>query len=224
MADKKEYSGSGQASKFEPGPATISPISLSQALLAPLDAIFKAQIHAARSFLNLILQIGYPHRPIVDSKGNPSAKGGKPYNQEFYYDVEINGEIQRRKVSVPTLALIPVAPLAIESAEFKLAMKVSNVQRHTQMQESEKESLKEEEKTGYGHDKRPWFLVPDPVSIRGTIGPSSDGREESGKESTIQIEVKVGKVPMPAGLDKLLTFLTQTSYAVEGGGDKIEKA
>lgn len=219
MVDKKEYLG-----EFEPGPAATSPISLSQALLAPLDAIFKAQIHAARSFLNLILQIGYPHRPVVDSKGNPGTGGGRPYNQEFFYDVEINGEIQRRKVSVPTLALIPVAPLAVESADFKLAMKVSSVQRHTQMQESEKESLKEEEQTGYGHEKRPWFLVPDPVSIRGTIGPSGEAREESGKESTIQIEVRVGKVPMPAGLDKLLTFLTQTSYATEGGGDKIEKS
>lgn len=207
MADENEYSR-----KFEPGPAAVSPISLSQALLAPLDAIFKAQIHAARSFLNLILQIGYPHSPVVDSKGNRSPEGGSPYNQDFYYDVELNGQIQRRKVSVPTLALIPVAPLAVESADFKLAMKVSNVQRHTQMQESENEAVKEEEDTGYGSHKRPWFLVPDPISIRGTIGPSGEGREESGKESTIQIEVKVGKVPMPAGLDKLLTFLTQTSY------------
>lgn len=211
MPDEKEYSG-----KFETGPAEVSPVSLSQALLAPLDAIFKAQIHAARSFLNLVLQIGYPHSPVVDSKGNRSPEGGSPYNQDFYYDVEINGEIQRRKVSVPTLALIPVAPLAVESADFKLAMKVSNVQRHTQMQESENEAVKEEEDTGYGSHKRPWFLVPDPISIRGTIGQSGGqsggGKGEGAQESTIQIEVKVGKVPMPAGLDKLLTFLTQTSY------------
>ena len=42
-------------------PASLSEISLSQAILAPLDALFKAQVHAARSFLNLLLQIGYPH-------------------------------------------------------------------------------------------------------------------------------------------------------------------
>ncbi len=207
MADEKEYSGN-----FEEGPAATSPVSLSQALLAPLDAIFKAQIHAARSFLNLVLQIGYPHNPVVDSNGNRSPDGGSPYNQDFYYDVEVNGEIQRRKVSVPTLALVPVAPLAVESADFKLAIRVSNIQRHNQIQKSEGEAVKEEEDTGYGHSKRPWFLVSDPISIRGTIGPSGEGKEETGKESTIQIEVKVGKVPMPAGLDKLLTFLTQSSY------------
>ncbi|MDD5435548.1 MAG: DUF2589 domain-containing protein, partial [Nitrospira sp.] len=160
MADEKEYSG-----EFETGPAEASPVSLSQALLAPLDAIFKAQIHAARSFLNLILQIGYPHSPVVDSRGNRRTDGGSPYNQEFYYDVEINGETQRRKVSVPTLALVPVAPLAVESADFKLALKVKNVQRHNQIQQSEGEAVKEEEGTGYGHSKRPWFLVPDPISI-----------------------------------------------------------
>ena len=207
MAGEKEYSG-----KFEPGPAATSPISLSQALLAPLDAIFKAQIHAARSFLNLVLQIGYPHRPVIDKKGTPSTDEGSPYNYEFFYDVEVNGEVQRRKVTVPSLALVPVVPLAVESADFKLAMKVSSVQRHNQIQESEEDAVKEEAEAGYGHNKRPWFLVPDPISIRGTIGQSGGGKGEGAQESTIQIEVKVGKVPMPAGLDKLLTFLTQTSY------------
>src|SRR4051812_22916894 len=47
----------------EPQPAAETVLSLSQALLAPLDAILKAQLHASRSFLNFLLQIGYPHQP-----------------------------------------------------------------------------------------------------------------------------------------------------------------
>lgn len=43
-------------------------LSLSQAVLAPLDAIFKAQIHAGRSYINMLWQMAYPHLP-VDSKG-----------------------------------------------------------------------------------------------------------------------------------------------------------
>lgn len=43
-------------------------LSLSQAILAPLDAIFKAQIHAGRSYINMLWQMAYPHLP-VDSKG-----------------------------------------------------------------------------------------------------------------------------------------------------------
>lgn len=37
-------------------------ITLSAALLAPLNSIFEAQIHAARAFLNFILQMGFRHQ------------------------------------------------------------------------------------------------------------------------------------------------------------------
>jgi|GEM_PF-5626692 len=43
-------------------------LSLSQAILAPLDAIFKAQIHAGRSYINMLWQMAYPHLP-VDANG-----------------------------------------------------------------------------------------------------------------------------------------------------------
>ncbi len=45
-------------------PANADDISLAQAILAPLDAIFQAQIHAARSYINLLWQMAYPHIPI----------------------------------------------------------------------------------------------------------------------------------------------------------------
>lgn len=41
---------------------TNGDISLSAAVLAPLNAIFEAQIHAARAFLNFVLQMGFRHR------------------------------------------------------------------------------------------------------------------------------------------------------------------
>jgi len=37
-------------------------ITLSAALLAPLNAIFEAQVHAARAFLNFVLQMGFRHK------------------------------------------------------------------------------------------------------------------------------------------------------------------
>ena len=36
-------------------------ITLSAALLAPINSIFEAQIHSARAFLNFILQMGFRH-------------------------------------------------------------------------------------------------------------------------------------------------------------------
>jgi hypothetical protein len=198
-------------------PATITEISLSQALLAPLDAIYKAQIHAARSFLNMILQLGYPHQP-VGNDGQPIREEGMPYNQEFYYDAEIDGKKQTLKVSMPALALVPVSPLAVESATFKLEMLVESLQKHNQIQMSEEKSVQVEKDTGFDHNKRPWFMVTDPISIRGNLAPScAEGEKTAGKGSSIQIEVKVGKIPMPAGLNKLLTFMTESGYSTKGG-------
>jgi hypothetical protein len=39
-----------------------SSLSLSEALLAPLNSIFEAQIHASRSFLSFFLQMGFRHK------------------------------------------------------------------------------------------------------------------------------------------------------------------
>ena len=160
-------------------PAAISSISLSQALLGTMDAILKAQVHAARSFLNLLLQIGYPHEP-VDEHGVPKIQDGKPYNQEFYFDVEVEGEKKPHKVSIPTLALMPVSPLAVESAVFKLEMRVDYVAEHEQMQAAEAKQIGQEKEAGFDSTKRPWFLVAEPISIRGNIAAPAG---EAGKES-----------------------------------------
>jgi hypothetical protein len=60
--------------------------------------------------------------------------------------------------------------------------------------------------------KRKWFLVDDPISIRGVVAPSAPSGEAGAGEtqgSTIEISVKVAAVAVPAGLDKLLTAMTQ---------------
>ena len=208
MAEEKK------TSKAEYSDAATTPVSLSQALLAPLDAIFKAQIHAARSFLNMLLQIGYPHQP-VDENGNPVPDKGKPYSQDFFYEVEVNGKNETRKVSIPSLALVPVAPLAVESASFKLEMKAEQIASHEQIQKSEEDKVSKEGK--YNRQWRPWYLVSDPISVRGTLSPpvTRDAEGRSSQTSTIQIEVKIARLPMPSGLDKLLTSLTQTTHAAK---------
>ena len=48
------------------GNAADKELTLSAALLAPLNSIFEAQIHAARSFLSFILQMGFKHQYSED--------------------------------------------------------------------------------------------------------------------------------------------------------------
>lgn len=43
-------------------------VTLSEALLAPLNSIFEAQIHAARAFLSFLLQMGFRHRYTEEDK------------------------------------------------------------------------------------------------------------------------------------------------------------
>lgn len=176
--------------------------SLSQWLLAPLDALFKAQVHAARSFLSLIGQLGYRHQPVDPSdRAAAEAIDKTPYMMDFFYKIE--GTDRMQKVSVPALSLVPVAPLGVESAEFEFSIVVEEIGRHQQIHHSEQESVNNESQ--YDQYHRPWFLVQDPLSIRGTIT-----SVESRQERAMHVKVKVGRIGTPTGLEKLLTSLTQT--------------
>lgn len=194
-------------------PASISVISLSQAILAPLDALFKAQVHAARSFLNLLLQIGYPNLEL-DKDGKPqitSEQTKAMYTQDFFLTDPGGNEM---KISIPSLALVPIAPLTIDNASFKLNFKVENQAAHEQMQEASKNvSDAEKAKTDWDEKKRPWYLVKEPVSFKGSVAPSSHDSVSSSQSSssTINIEINLCRQPLPAGLDKLLTSLQQST-------------
>ena len=230
MAEEKK----DKVQDFEEGPAAQAMVSLSQALLAPLDSIFKAQIHAARSFLNLLLQLGYGHRPVNrEGMAIPPRRGageqgreaepapeGTPYELDFYHDVTIGEQTRRQKISIPALALIPVAPLAVESADFKFEMEVRQIRRHRQMQKSERDKVRECDE-GYDESYRPWFLVDQPISVEGHIAaPAAAGEAEGARAATIQIAVKVSRIKTSAGLEKLLTTLTETARLEDVNHDR----
>jgi hypothetical protein len=198
----------------EPTGAAETSISLSQAVLAPISAILKAQLHAGRSFLNMLLQLGYPHRQ-ARAGGEPGEAGDaepllprdpneqRPYTLDFVHETIVNDTPKRQKVSIPALALVPVAPLAVESASFSFDMAIKEVGRHSQLKQSEKDEA---------FEPRPWFLVHEPVSIRGVIAPpavNTNDKQQSERETTIHVDVKIGAMRMPSGMDRLLTLLTQ---------------
>jgi hypothetical protein len=213
MAKQLPYDGT-----FQEGPASKAIVSLSQVLLAPLDAIFKAQIHAARSFLNMVLQMGYPHLKL-DENGQPlpmdqqEPDSDKVYMQEFKIKTTTDDTENVANIRIPALSMIPVAPLSIEQAEFDLDFSIGYVYRNTQIQKSESATVKDERK--FSTSDRPWFLVSDPISIRGVVAPAVSHEMKQSSEDTsdtkISIRIKVTRQDMPSGLDKLLTTLNQSS-------------
>ena len=189
---------------FTPGPAAQAVISLSQAILAPLDALAKAQVHAARSFLNLVLQIGYPHRPLDENNRQVDTANDSLYCETFQIEQNVldeKGNPVRRHVGMrmPTLALVPLQPLNIESANFSLELAISEIEHHQQMQSGKVDE-----------PARPWYLVNDPVSVRGTLTPPGNDNQQQ-RQASIKIDVHLTRGPTPAGLAKLLTTLTQAS-------------
>lgn len=205
MAETDDYDSRND---FKPGPAATSVISLSQAILAPLDAISKAQIHAARSFLNFVLQIAFPHEPDKNGTADKTSED-QMYLQTFKLGSGEGGSV----ISIPSLALVPIQPLVIEKAQYDLELVVEGLDYHRQMQKSEEEKLRHESSSteGMPHAPRKWYLVSDPVSVRGTL--SDPGGEGNGtaKKATIKVHVEVGKACMPSGLEKILASSTQVA-------------
>lgn len=161
-------------------------LSLEQALLAPLNSILKAQLHSARSFLNLLLQLGYPHHDGDEgSDKKDKQRPGEPYHLEFrHYDASGNEQTLR----VAALSLVPIAPLAIDTAVFEMEMAVRRVTEMQQMQMARQKQIQQEEKKE-NPDARPWFLVDKPVSIQGTISPSETvaGQQRNESQSSLKI-------------------------------------
>jgi len=126
-----------------------------------------------------------------------------------------------QKVCIPTLSLVPLRPLSIESAEVELAMEVTYIEKHKQMRQSVRKSAADTSQRTTPAAKEPgWFLVDDPISLQGYVAPqnpaaprapSEAAPAESSDKRLIHIKVNVGTVPTPSGLEKLLTTLTQSS-------------
>ena len=216
----------------EPQPPQRS-LTLEQALLAPLDSILKAQLHSARSFLNMLLQLGYPHntrdddedaeekKKLADGKQDED-KPDEPYHLEFAFSGE---DDKPQKLRIPALSLVPISPLAVDSAEFELEMAADEVVSRTQLRSSSDEEKEASKGKKYGAKKRPWFLVDDPLDIKGEIIAPSKTDQSSKKQtqSSIKINIQVKSVPMPAGLNKLLTTLTAMSEIKEMGDPNEDK-
>lgn len=191
-------------------------VSLSQAILAPLDALFKAQIHAARSFINLLLQIGYPHRSLdgINEETGEEYYGEDsvphdPFELEFKYSASgTNDQQQDYILKVPALALVPINALSIDSGEFRFGLNIKQIEEHEQLQQSRVET---EAGKKAAPDKRPWYLVADPINMRGTISSNTSAKQTEQSDTTIDIYIKVSKSPVPAALDNLLTTLTQSA-------------
>ncbi len=113
------------------------------------------------------------------------------YTLRFQY---LDGEGIEHTIVIPALALVPVRPLAIESATFDFFMTIESSDKNYETKQKSRAIR-----------KSPWEFI-EPKRIKGKIVDIESKETHKG----IKIHVAVGSAPIPAGLNNLLTSLTQS--------------
>lgn len=211
-------------------------ITLSAALLAPLNGIFEAQIHAARAFLNFILQMGFRHK--YTEKEIEVLRKDPEQNQSILRDIE-NEKTAKNRIKILEEKKIAQGELSKEESEELWILKLNWDDLYFQ-------------KFDFldGNGKSSSIFIPNlallpikPLAVdnakfkfnlsvtsnskeyqqMGTVDGAENKRpwylinpksvrgefaKGESSEKTIQVEVSVSATEMPYGLDKLLTSLT----------------
>ena len=207
-------------------------ITLSAALLAPLNAIFEAQVHAARAFLSFILQMGFRYQYSEKEKDELKKDPGK--NKEILDEIEAVDVAKKRILELESKDTLTVKEtkelwaLKVEWDELRmqkfdyfddkgnptsiyipnlaiLPIKPLGVENANFKFELNVKKFTEDYNqmgTVKGASGERPWFLIKPKRIRGEFGKSE------GNEKSIKIEVNVSTTDMPYGLDKLLTSLT----------------
>ncbi|WP_420591857.1 DUF2589 domain-containing protein [Bacterioplanoides sp.] len=218
-------------------PADDNPklITLSQAILAPVQSLLQAQTHAARSFLNLLLQTGFDHKGVENSGDQANGENADPakaakqdkdengvYRLAFEQTrVNAQGEEETVTVSIPTIAAVPMHPLAIEEAEIEFSMRLGEqevgdsdvkdayvrAKSFSNAGQKAKQTQRDGTPDKYDQSERPWFLVDQPVDLQGKIS----ARQGSSDLPEVSVKMKVSQVETPEALRRFISNLNDLS-------------
>lgn len=221
----------------------FDPISLSSALLAPINSIFEAQIHAARAFLNFILQMGFRHQPSEEEKKKDKniadyekkKEEAKKRMRELFREREQNdGFLSTDKVAELKELSARYGDLYYQNVEFidqtgndfllsipnlaLLPIKPLAISEADFSYEFQVASENIEYKQMGAVYKDPEKEKDRPWFLikepRSIRGHFAPRKEES-SEASIKINIKVGNTPMPYGLEKLMIHLTNSMDVVD---------
>jgi len=219
------------------------PISLSSALLAPINSIFEAQIHSARAFLNFILQMGFRHQPSPDEieksekwkDFDKKREEARNRIKELFREREQNeGFLPSDKVAEMKTLNAEYGDLYHQNIEFidqtgnefllsipnlaLLPIKPLAISEADFSYEFEVSSENTEYKQMGAVYKEPEEEKERPWFLikepRSLRGRFAPRKEES-SQASIKIQVKVGSTEMPFGLEKLMVHLTSNMEVID---------
>lgn len=231
MNDTKENTGNAEEK-----------ISLSAALLAPINSIFEAQIHSARAFLNFILQMGFRHQKKeneFDSKEEyekhlKEISNNKKKIRVLLQEKKTKGSISEEKASELKRLNADYGDLYNQNIDFidnagnefqvsipNLALLPVKPLAISEAEFSYEFAVDSETKTyrqngaaieKSENDKGSPWFL---IKEPKSIRGSIAESKEDASSKTIKIHVKVGNTEMPYGLEKLMVHLTNSIESID---------
>lgn len=226
---------------------SFNPISLSSALLAPINSIFEAQVHAARAFLNFILQMGFRHQPSREEiEKDEKLKDFEQKKQdarkrikELFKEREQNeGFLSSDKVAELKELNALYGDLYHQNIEFidqtgnefllsvpnlaLLPIKPLAINEADFAYEFEIASENSEYKQMGAAYKTPEEEKERPwflIKEPKSIRGRFGPRKEESSQASIKINVKVGSTQIPYGLEKLMVHLTSNMEVIDKKDD-----
>lgn len=225
----------------------FEPISLSAALLAPINSIFEAQVHAARAFLNFILQMGFRHK-----KSKKDFDDDEKKYREYIENLKIQKQkiiaLLRKRDQEGAITDIEIEELKKLNAEYGdlhyqtidyidntgnemmmiiptlslLPIKPLSISDADFEYEFKVTSQKDKYIQNSAAYEKPEDDPGSPWFLIKEPKSIRGGFTESKKDSTsqnIKINVKVGSTQVPYGLEKLLIHLTNSYETIDRGND-----
>jgi len=217
-------------------------ISLSAALLAPINSIFEAQIHSARAFLNFILQMGFRHRKKEDDFDSKEEyerhikeiSDNKRKIRTLLQEKKTEGSLSEEKASELKKLNADYGDLFNQSIDFidnagnefqvsipNLALLPIKPLAISEADFSYEFAVDSETRTF----KQNGAAFENPEDDKGSPwflikepksirGSIAESKEDSSSK-TIKINVKVGNTEMPYGLEKLMVHLTNSIESMD---------
>jgi hypothetical protein len=192
--------------------ALLSQVPFGAIIGGPLKAAVDAQASAAAACYDFVNKVGFTPIMGKNDKNEDVVVGRKVNDVVFTFertDPNDAGKKIQMSITVPVLSIMPIPFIRIESLTVNFKASISAVDDSSK---SDTQSLAADAKLDAGIGLGPWK-----VGVTGGISSKKDSTATSSSkysvEHTMDISVHAVQDDMPAGMAKLLDFMTRSIVA-----------
>lgn len=187
-------------------------MELKDLISGPLIATIDADSISSRRYLQYLFELAF------ESYDRETGKVGRMRTLTFTYMSQDVGGVQRRRVSIPLLTLVPLPLLQVKEADFDFDINIIDaVSQDTSATFSLKNAADCQEQSP---DKQEGTKLR--VSLSPTIEGQSKNSMQQGLSANMKVRVKMRQADMPAGVGNILN-LTANNLQIEDVDDQEDQ-